>query len=234
MLVVQKVGLLDNGELLLPFLEIARTSLLHSGILLFQFGFTIALFLGSGWFFCWVLEERGVDGAIRAGMPEFFAIGLRWAGAFCGIRLVEEKWMLLLVPRVAASVFIYFDFEVYLHENNNNSIIDIAYILNISLCLLLVIGIIAMHEYFKQVPKGMFKFLSITKCKITLYNINSSLINSSLYYSQWCPSLPKKDLENASKAILLWSVEARKHPNLQYKKTNFSLPPPRRKDSLSQ
>lgn len=43
--------------------------------------------------------------------------------------------MLLLVPRVAASVFIYFDFEVYLHENNNNSILDIAYILNISLCL---------------------------------------------------------------------------------------------------
>ena len=61
--------------------------------------------------------------------------------------------MLLLVPRVAASVFIYFDFEVYLHENNNNSIIDIAYILNISLCLLLVIGIISMHEYFKQVQK---------------------------------------------------------------------------------
>ena len=52
MLVVQKVGLLDDRELLLPFLEIARTSLLHSGILLFQFGFTIALFLGSGWFFC--------------------------------------------------------------------------------------------------------------------------------------------------------------------------------------
>lgn len=41
--------------------------------------------------------------------------------------------MLLLVPRVASGVFIYFDFEVYLHENNNNSIIDIAYILNNSL-----------------------------------------------------------------------------------------------------
>ena len=140
--------------------------------------------------------------------------------------------MLLLVPRVATSVFIYFDFEVYLHENNNNSMIDIAYILNISLRLLLVVGIIGVHEYFKQFPKRMLKFLSTTKCKITLYNINSSLINSALYYSQWCPNLPKKDLENASKAILLLSAEAQKHQSLQYRKISFSLPPPKRKGSL--
>lgn len=45
--------------------------------------------------------------------------------------------MLLVVPRVAPSVFIDFDFEVYLHENNNNSI-DIAAILNPLPLLLLV------------------------------------------------------------------------------------------------
>lgn len=65
-------------------------------------------------------------------MPELLAVGLRGTSALGSIGLVEEEGMLLLVPGVTSSVFIYFDFEVYLHENNNNSIIDIAYFLNIS------------------------------------------------------------------------------------------------------
>jgi hypothetical protein len=129
--------LFDDGKLLLPFLEIARTSLLHNRILLLQFRFTIILFLCSWWFLGWVLKKYGIYDTIRTGMPELFTIWLWWASAFSCIRFIEEKWMLLLVPRVASSVFIYFDFEVYLHENNNNSIIDIAYILNISLWLLI-------------------------------------------------------------------------------------------------
>jgi hypothetical protein len=40
-----------------------------------------------------------------------------------GGRVVEEEGGLGTVPRVGFIVFIKFDFEVDLHENNNNSIL---------------------------------------------------------------------------------------------------------------
>ncbi len=51
MFVVEKVGLFDDGQLLLPFLEIARASLLRRGALLLQLGLAAAFFLSSGWLF---------------------------------------------------------------------------------------------------------------------------------------------------------------------------------------
>lgn len=41
----------------------------------------------------------------------------------------------------------------------------------------LLIGILAMSECLRLFPQGVVDFCS-TKCKMTLYNINSSLINS--------------------------------------------------------
>lgn len=37
--------------------------------------------------------------------------------------MIKEKWRIWAVPSISFIVFIYFDFEVDLHENYNNSIL---------------------------------------------------------------------------------------------------------------
>jgi hypothetical protein len=95
----------------------------YGGAFLIYFYFAIAVlfsgggFAGGGW---------GVGlflGLFDAGVSEFLSIGFGgMMGAFGG-RVVEEECRLWAVPGIGFIVFIKFDFEVYLHENNNNSIL---------------------------------------------------------------------------------------------------------------
>jgi hypothetical protein len=59
---------------------------------------------------------------LDTGVTQVFAVGL-WRMVAFGGRVIEEESGLGTVPCIGFIVFIKFDFEVDLHENNNNSIL---------------------------------------------------------------------------------------------------------------
>jgi hypothetical protein len=96
---------------------------LESGRLLINFSFAIAVLFGSGRFAC-----GGIDRFLymfNAGVPKLVSIRFGGIVGPLGWWMVKKESRLWAVPSISFIVFIEFDFEVDLHENNNNSIYNL-------------------------------------------------------------------------------------------------------------
>ncbi len=95
---------------------------MNGSAFLLYLGLAVGIFLGSGGLASRGGSVEGLGRLINTGMAEVFTVGLGRMVAF-GRRVVEEEGRLGTIPCVSFIVFIKFDFEVDLHENNNNSIL---------------------------------------------------------------------------------------------------------------
>lgn len=121
-LVVKQLRLFDKWHFFLHFLQVLRPILVHGRALLLDLGLAAGVLLGGGGLAGGGGAIEGLGGLVDAGMPEVLSVGFGRMVAFGG-RVVEEEGGLGAVPSIGFIVFIKFDFQVDLHENNNNSIL---------------------------------------------------------------------------------------------------------------
>ena len=95
---------------------------MNSGALLINLNLAVVIFLGSGDLAGGGRRVERLLPLLNTGVTQVLMVGFRRMVAFSG-RVIEEESGFGSVPGVGFIVFIKFDFEVDLHENNNNSIL---------------------------------------------------------------------------------------------------------------